>query len=312
MLVGMDMPAAAPWIVLGVALGMLLLALAALISVWLFRWPRAGDPSATAPGARDGGREDDLAHFLDHPPGFPGARNRPADGWAPLLAPARAAEPVAAGHGPGHLTSGRVLGATAAVALLLAGATAAVVTGLDPGPQGGRDHDGRPGTAQRLDREGIEARLSFGGLILERRAVGVTATYPELRLTGDGTDAMAEVALPTWNCLADEAPVDPVAAGCRRSIDEHAELGAPRLEVTGTAGDGLRIAGRFPTVTRPNGTPPVATGRTYELLITVVAGERPSDGWLPATGVLRLGDDRTRTTGTDTAAEVNVLRYLDR
>jgi hypothetical protein len=157
----------------------------------------------------------------------------------------------------------------------------------------------------------VEARLSFGGVVLEPRAVGVTATYPELRLTGDADRPRAHLELPTWNCLTGEAPADPVAAGCARSMPEFGDLAVPDLDVTRTA-DGLRISGRFATLARSNGSPPSATGRTYAVVVTVETGDRPTDGWLPAEGALQLGDGRAETTGSDARAGVNVLRYGDR
>jgi hypothetical protein len=291
MLVGMDIPAA----------------------VRAFRRRPAATSSATAPGGRDDDSDDysdDLAEFLEHPPGFPGARNRQRSGWAALGAPA--AGPAGADAGPGSTVAGsrrtsrRVLAATAAVALLVGAATTLVlVLALAGGPASQRGSDS---TVPRWD---IEARLVFGGVILERRAVGVTATYPELRLTGDGNDRRAEVELPTWNCLTDEAPADPEAAGCRRSPTEYADLASPDLRVA-EHGNELRISGRFPTVVRPNGSPPAATGRSYDLVVTVDRGDRATAGRQPVTATLRLGEDDTRTTGSDLAAGINVLRYGDR
>jgi hypothetical protein len=318
MLVGMDIPAAAaaPWIALGVVLGILLLALAGLTAAWVSGRSPAGKPPPAGPGcsddgARDDGAADDLAGFLEHPPGSPGARDPRGDGWASLVAPAPTAAPATAATEPRRPSSVRVLGVMAVAALLLVGGAAAVATGLPGEPATGRGP------------RGFELRLTFGGLILERRAVGVTVTYPELRLTGDRTHRRAQVELPTWNCLADEAPAEPAAAGCRRSLTEYADLTAPSLDVTGGA-DELRISGRFPTATRPNGTPPEPTGRVYELRVTVhpgtgpragrqpAADRRPTAGWRPAAGVLRLGADSTETTATDVDAGRNVLRYGDR
>jgi hypothetical protein len=185
-------------------------------------------------------------------------------------------------------------------AVLLAGAAVAVAAGLadrDPGRR-----DAAPASPAAAPEE-LEARLSFGGVVLERHAVGVTATYPELRVTGD----RAQLELPTYNCLAAEAPSDPTAAGCRRTVPQYAELTAPDLRVTETT-DGWEIRGRFPTEIRPNGSGPTPTGRTYELVVTVVAGDRARHGWLPAEGTLRLGPDETATTDTDAAAGINVLR----
>jgi hypothetical protein len=135
--------------------------------------------------------------------------------------------------------------------------------------------------------DGALAELAFDGIVLERRAVGVTAAYPTLALAAaevPGGPAVAHVELPTFNCLADEAPADPVAAGCLRTPVEHADLPSPALTVT-RVGEGLRISGRFPTYLRPQGSAPDWTGRVYPLTITVTPG--PTDGG--AEGVLRIG-----------------------
>ena len=114
------------------------------------------------------------------------------------------------------------------------------------------------------------ARLAFGGLVVERQAVGTTVAYPMVSVTaaGDGGTALAHVRLPSWNCLAAEAPEDPEAAGCVRSRTEYADLPSPALTVT-RDGEDLRLTGRFPTYTRPIGTAPAYTGRVYALTVTV-------------------------------------------
>jgi hypothetical protein len=272
------------------------------------RRPAAGQP-VPPPDRRDDDA-DDLARFLEHPPGSPGARSRSGDGWAALGAPATGSTVAGGGStvaGSGR-TSWRMLAATAAVALLV-GAAAALGVVLALGL--GADTDPRRSSDAPAPRRDLEAALVFGGVILERRAVGVTATYPELRLTGDGSDRRAVVELPTWNCLADEAPADPEAAGCRRSLTEFADLESPDLRVS-EDGDELRISGRFPTVTRPNGSPPAVTGRSYQLVVTVDPGDPSATGWRPVSGLLRLGEDEARTTASDAAAGINVLRYGDR
>lgn len=135
--------------------------------------------------------------------------------------------------------------------------------------------------------------MTFAGLVLEERAVGVTATYPAVELTADRDGPVARLTLPTWNCLAAEAPDDPSAAGCVPSRTEYAELRAPDLEVTET-GKGLRFTGQFPTETRPAGGPPEPTGRSYGIEVTVTADDEPRPGrWSPASGVLTLGDRET-------------------
>jgi hypothetical protein len=183
-------------------------------------------------------------------------------------------------------------------ALLLLGIAAAVAAaGRTDGQHGQR--------TPRRAPETVAARLTFGGLVLEPRAVGVTAAYPKVEVSTEGDRARARVEFPTFNCLSAAAPVDPVAAGCTPSVPEYAELRSPDLVIT-SDGDGFRVTGRFPTEVRPNGSAPVPTGRVYELRITVTpaAGTAP-DGWQPADGVLELGSARTETVG---APGVNVLR----
>jgi hypothetical protein len=303
MLVGMDIPAAAagPWIALGLVLAVLLLGLAGLAAALLFRRTGSDATAARPPDGLDDG-SDDLARFLEHPPGSPGDAGPPGSGWAVLSHPQ---PPEPALPTPTRSGARRAVLAMAVAAVLLLGAAAVLATGLrrpDAGPSHvERTAGGRP----------VEMRLSFGGVVLEQHAVGVTATYPELRVTGDRSRARAHVELPTYNCLADEAPADPVAAGCRRSTPEYADLAAPDLQLRDTGGR-LKITGRFSTVTRPNGSAPAATGRSYQLRVTVVPGDRPQEGWLPAEGVLSLGPDEAATTGTDADAGINVLRYGDR
>ena len=310
MLVGMDIPAAAagPWIALGVVLGILLLGLAGAGAALLRRgW--SADRPAPDDGTDDDPAHDDLAGFLEHPPGTPGERPAPTRGWVTLAAPPPARAPVPAPSPASTPGTGAALTAMAVTGLLLVGAAAAVAASTQDGgaparsaPTSSSDTGAPQGPGE------VEARLSFRGVVLEPHAVGVTATYPRLRITGEPGSRRAEVELPTWNCLAAEAPADPDAAGCRRSRTEYAELAEPDLEVSETD-RGIEVSGRFPTVTHPNGSSPAATGRTYELRVTVVPGERPSGGWLPADAVLHLAGGRTESTGTDPAAGVNVLRY---
>jgi hypothetical protein len=308
MLWAMDIPAASagPWIALGVVLGILLVALTGLATAGLLR--RRGAPPPEGP-AVDRRPADDLPGFLENPPGLGGPRRR-AEGWVALSAPAVA---VPTGTPPtgtpptGTRPSGtaRVLAAMGLVALLLVGAAAAVAV-VDRGPV-----TSAPPAAPTGDRAGepparAEARLAFGGVVLERRAVGVTATYPRVVLEGSGAGARATVELPTFNCLTAEAPDDPLAAGCTPAGTEFAELTAPALQVTWD-GRELRAAGRFATWVRPNGSSPTRTGRAYDLVITVdPVGDRSDGGWLPATGVLQLGTDRAGTV--DGESEV---RYPD-
>jgi hypothetical protein len=333
MLGAMDISAAAagpwivlPWIVLGAVLGIALTGLAALGVARLSRRPPAAAPPA-APVT--GFPDDDLAAFLEAPPGS-GPRPAAVGGnWPPLAAPPVAEVPDAPVRGPG-----RTLIALAAVALLLLGAAAVVAVSRQPVTAAAEPGTATPpsaagpsveppaaptpdeqvagglaGTDVRVGARGVAADLRFGGLILERRAVGVTVTYPEVRLTASGrSGAVAHVRLPTWNCLAAAAPADPVAAGCTPTVAEYADLASPALTVH-RDGARWRIHGRFPTYQRPNGTPPLWTGRVYELVIDVgPADGKPARGRVPADGTVRLGDDEARTTG---GPGVTVLRYGD-
>jgi hypothetical protein len=214
-----------------------------------------------------------------------------------VLAPATEGAPTAPPRA--RRTAVVVLTAMSLTALLVVGLVLAVAATGRP--------DGRHG--QRAPRaaapHAVAARLSFGGVVLEPRAVGVTATYPTVEVSGTGARARARVELPTFNCLSAAAPVDPVAAGCSPSVTEYAELHSPDLVVT-PDGDGFRVTGRFATEVRPNGSAPVPTGRVYELRITVAPahGAAPH-GWRPADGVLELGSGRAETVD---GPGVNVLR----
>jgi hypothetical protein len=292
MLAPMDIPGAAagtatvPWLVLGLVVGAALVLLAGLTTaVALRRSRRAGAPEDLD------GPQDDLPGFLEAPPGS-AAAPAPREGWAALAPP-----PPAAPTGPPRRRDTLVvLAAMGATALLLVGAAAVVAAAARPDDR--RPHADRSRPA--------EARLTFGGLVLEPRAVGVTATYPVVEVTAEDGRARAQVEFPTFNCLSAEAPADPVAAGCTRSVTESAELASPDLVVQGD-GAGLRIAGRFPTEVRPNGGPPTATGRVYELRITVVpTAGGTGGGWRPAEGELELGAERAATVDEPGA---NLLRF---
>jgi len=315
---GMDVAAAqssmVPWLVLGAVLGIALVALAGLAAVLLLRRP-GGRRKAEAAREEPPARVDDLQHFLEHPPGSVGAPPSPAPGWAALSAPPPpAAPPEPAVERPQTATALAAMGVTA---LLLVGVAAALAVAAEPSESPRTDagtasttaHETRHAGAREAGaladasvapgRHGSAARLRFAGVVLERRAVGVTATYPRLTVTSDGEDAVAHVELPTFNCLTDRAPADPLAAGCVASLTEYADLAAPDLEV-GRDGDDLRISGNFPTYLRPNGSAPAWTGRAYDLTVRIEprSGD-PDEGWVPASGVLALGDDRARTTGQD-------------
>ena len=286
--------AAVPWLVLGVVVGVGLVLLAGLGAALLLR--RRPTEPAPEPGipATD---IDDLPGFLESPPGV--TSPDPPAGWAVLAAdpgtPTGAELPTPAPRS--RRDTAVVLGAMAVTALLLVGAAAAVAATSRRGTHS-------PASAGATTA-GMAARLTFGGVVLEPRAVGVTATYPVIEISADGDRTRARVEFPTFNCLTGDAPADPVAAGCTRSVTEYAALSSPALVVR-TDGDGFRMTGRFPTEVRPNGGPPAPTGRVYELRITVMPTDgAATGGWRPARGVLELGPGRTTTVG---GAGVNVLR----
>ena len=271
----MDAPAAA-WLLVGAVVAVLLLG-AVLAGVAARRRRPPGD--GTAPPV------DDLADFLEHPPGFREA-GPPPDGWALLAGPPAAPPPVPVA---GRRRPGMALAVGCLAVLALAGAAAAVVAGTrdtDSGRARGTEAAGEvPRHAGREETGGLGAvvgDLAVAGLVLEPRAVGITAVYPELDLRVAGGAARLEVRLPAYNCLTSEPPADPVAAGCAATLVEHASLAGEQLRVE-RDGDRLLLRGRAATEVRPAGSAPQATGRVYELELTVApAGSR-------AVGQLRLG-----------------------
>jgi hypothetical protein len=340
MLSGMDVPAlsAGPWLVLGATLGLLLAGALALTVAGARRRTPSAPPADEHAAPSTGWVVDDLPGFLETPSGT-GARETDTGPPVPLLTAPVPRPPGVQGRARDRDT-GRALVAMAVAALLLVGTAAAVAafgphgretpTADEAGPGPGRtrapksrpavpavtfpaapDHPepGDPGAGRLADTsvpvgpDGALAELTFEGIVLERRAVGVTAAYPSLRLAVadvPGGPALAHVELPTFNCLTDSAPADPVAAGCLRTPVEYAELAAPALEVA-REGDGLRISGRFPTYLRPNGSGPEWTGRSYALTITVAPGRMDRD----ARGVLELGAGRA---GTRAGSELTMPR----
>lgn len=279
---------------------MLGLALAAAIRPLL---RRPADGASAAPEAAPAGfRDDDLPGFLERPPGSAPATSPSPAGWAVLTSPPAPVEPAPSRPSVSRWTAGRVALAVLATLLLIGAVICATVAATAHRPAG-RAH---AATAAGRGAEAVSADLSFDGVVLERHVVGVTATYPRVRLTRGISGLVAHLELPTYNCLATKAPADPVAARCARSVTEYADLPAPALEVVSTTDGRLRLTGRFPTVTRPNGGPAVRTGRVYELVITAgPADGRSATGRTPASGEIRLGDDRAATTG------VSVLRFGD-
>ncbi len=305
MLTTMDVPAlaAGPWIALGAVLGALLL-LAAGAAVLRLRRPAHPEPD-TPPPARE--PRDDLADFLAHPPGTPGAPGRDdGDGWA-SLAPRPAPvgrdqpSPLPAGTGPAGVIAGLAVGA-----LLLVGIAAALAAAQrSPAPEGPAAAPSAAGAAPSSgDGDGVVARLAFGGVVLEEHAVGITAAYPELELTVDdeGHD-LARLRLPAVNCLAVAAPPEPGDPACRAARTEYAELAAPGLRVE-RDGDRLAVSGRFATYRRPPGAPEEPTGRSYEVAVTVVADGEEGEGWRTADGELRWDDQRTGTRDDGTPSVV--------
>ncbi|WP_135143670.1 hypothetical protein [Blastococcus sp. TF02A-35] len=281
----MDAPVAgtAAWLVLGAVLGLLL---AAAVAAWVLGARRRRAPG---PGGQVGPeqRVDDLADFLEHPPG---TRSEPAapTGWAALSAPPppAPAAPRAAAD-PGY----RPVAVLALVALALVGCAAAVAAAARALERADAGRPAASGPAPSPSPPGLAGRLTAAGLVLEQRAVGITAAYPELELssTGDGGTRL-ELRLPTWNCLAAEPPADPAAAGCVPSLVEHAELSSPGLTVQ-RDGDRMVLRGPAATELRPSGSAPEPTGRVYDLTLSVVA-----DGGRAA-GELRVGSGTATVTG---------------
>jgi hypothetical protein len=265
-----------------IAVGVLL-ALAGLVLVGLVAAFAAG--RRTGPPARAATLDpvDDLPDFFASPPGSTPSRG-PAhppssDAVVALSPPPRPATP-----GPSRTPAvpTGVLAALGGLVVLLL--VAAVVVASLP-VSGRRDAGGLGAPREARAPTGAEARLRFGTVVLEERAVGVTVSSPELILDADGEGPVASLELPTWNCLAAEAPEDPAEVGCAPGRTEYAELRSPELEVV-RDGDDLRIAGAFATATRPAGSDPEFTGRTYDLVVTVHPGS-------PGSGELELGDRST-------------------
>jgi hypothetical protein len=334
MLVRMDSSAAAtgPLVALGVA-GAGLLALAVVATVLLWRPRRAGGgrlAETPAPAPVLGFPEDDLPAFHTRPPGFPGGVGpRPGGPTAAvLLAPAPAtavrqqggvAPWAPGGAGPSSgLPVARLLLTLAAMALALVAVAAAIALPSARAERAGAPPSrpavpslpavpDAPVAGQRgagelaylslpLGSGDVGARLVFRGLVLEQHAVGATVSLPTLSLTTNGAQGLAHLRLPTWNCLAPEAPTNPADAGCVPSVTEYADLPTPALRIAHN-GTSVVLQGRFPSYVRPNGGPPEYTGRVYEVTVSITPGRRlDSAHWL-ADGVLTLGSATARTDG---------------
>ncbi|MCZ2816424.1 hypothetical protein [Modestobacter sp. VKM Ac-2984] len=322
-------PAGARWVVVAVLLA-LAAGLCAGLASTLLTGRRAAGPAARDAGHRGTDVEelDDLPGFRDTPPGT--ATARPA---AVQPRTTGAGATATAVRTPGGTLSRTVLSATtltAASLLVLAAvavgaptnrpgdvgldATAAdgAVTGTTaaapapPAPATPTPESESTDAAVQpeagalalssvpLGTDGVAATATFGGVVLEERAVGLTVTYPSVSLTTDGRRALAHVRLPTYNCLTAEPPADPVAAGCARSITEYADLASPALQVT-RDGDRIELSGLFPTYTRPNGSAPSYTGRAYQLAASIAPDGPRREGTTPAAGVVRIGLDSAAT-----------------
>ena len=279
----MDIAGGAAWLVLGAVLAALLVtAVVTGVVTGVLAARRRGSPP---PPARTGGgpRVDDLADFLEHPPGTRPGRPAPA-GWVTLAAPEPAPAAPAGPHGRRPIP----LAALAVAALALVGTAAAVATAVEP--EEPRATPSRPAdpTGSRPGPGRAESQVGAAGLVLEQRAVGITAAYPEVRLSTDGDPARLELRMPTWNCLTAEAPDDPAAAGCARSLVEHAELTSPELVVE-RAGERIRVHGRVATWVHPAGSAPEPTGRSYDLELTLAPGPDGTGGAPTAVGEIRIG-----------------------
>src|SRR5215213_2511490 len=182
MLTGMELPGtAAPWLVLGVVLGILAPVLAGLAVGTLRRRAAPAPPVIPPPPALADDGADDLPGFLASPPGSAPAPAAPAAGWPPLSGPATPppAAPSEAEPAHGRTGSTGLLVALALTAVLLIGAAAAVAatrTG-DPTVAEAPDPTGEPepGTTGTAAPGEVSAELTFEGVVLERHAVGVTA-----------------------------------------------------------------------------------------------------------------------------------------
>jgi hypothetical protein len=290
--------------------------------------PPADRGPAAGPDAGAGTFElDDLPGFAEQPPGS-AAGHQSLPPPTPAVGTVGPPEPAAPDGGEGRRrgTSTDLGGAgtaTVAVALLLLVA-AVLVAWAGGGPvASARSQDAAPvGTppvrptpsssaapptptasgaaalaleSVPLGADGVAAGVTFSGVVLEQRAIGLTVTYPSVSLSTDGRRSLAHVRLPTFNCLTADPPADPAAAGCARSLTEYADLADPALTVSWD-GDRIELAGLFPTYTRPNGSAPAYTGRAYQLAVTITAEGPERDGAVPAAGVVRIGLDSAPTS----------------
>ncbi|MCO7219980.1 hypothetical protein [Klenkia sp. PcliD-1-E] len=231
----------------------------------------AADPDRLAGGAGGAGAEGAGRRW--------GRRRVALAGAVVVVAGAVVAAVTVGGGDPGRSAADSTAGPTSAAT----GTTAATTTPTPAAPLTAAAAGDLAGTDLAPGADGFTAEVSFAGVVLEPRAVGVTVAYPRLRASGDGERSVAHVELAVWNCLADTPPADPATADCRRGLVEYADLPSPELSTTRT-GDGVQLTGSFPTYTRPNGSAPSYTGRSYTLDVEV------ADRRGTVTGTLRLGD----------------------
>lgn len=258
--------------------------------------------------------DDDLPGFLSSPPGTP----RPADDGrtGPAGVPVR---------DPGPRRHARVLAGTAATVLVIGALVTAGVLGTrHPSPTAPRGAAATPspaapssappsappaalpdqplqpspgdpgagvlaGTDLPVGAGDVGAHLAASGLVLAQVPAGVTAGFPAVALTTDGDRAVLHLDLPTANCLTPTAPARPDDAGCQPVAREFGDLASPALRMT-SDGDRLVFTGRVPTYLRPDGAPPVWTGRTLDVTVTVDLPDPTGDGPLPAGGSVTIGD----------------------
>ncbi|WP_139306689.1 hypothetical protein [Modestobacter sp. DSM 44400] len=205
----------------------------------------------------------------------------------------------------GAATAGTTAPATAPTGSAAAGVDPAVPTTVAPETTTETAAAALAFSSVPLGDDGVAASVTFGGVLLEQRAVGLTVTYPSLSVSSDGAQALAHVRLPTFNCLTDEPPADPMAAGCSRSLTEYADLASPALQVS-RDGERLDVLGLFPTYTRFKGSSPAYTGRAYQLTATISPAGAVRGGVAAASGVVRIGLDSAPSTPVP---GVNVLQY---
>ena len=138
-------------------------------------------------------------------------------------------------------------------------------------------------------------------LVLEQRAVGVTATYPARRADVRDGGGVAHVRLPTFNCLTDRAPEDPVAAGCAATPSRVRRPRPPPSSRVDRDEDGtVRLSGRFPTYAaaqRLGAGGPAGSTSCRVHVAPRGRGARPRAGCRPRACSGWATDGRRRSTG---------------